>query len=694
MGKISLIIPVYNVEDYVGKCLDSVIKQTYKNLEILVVDDGSTDDSGKICDEYAKKDSRIKVFHKDNGGNTAIPRNVGLSNMTGEYVGFVDSDDWIEPDMYEKLYNAINGVDVAVCSYFKDTISGSQEIENMKKIREHVISTQNMLIYPLMRNYYMGFCGYVWNKLFKAELFDGLRFDESIKYASDVLTYTELIKRGNVKGTYIEKPLYHYIVSRAGAVTKSESYNVKTDILRSYRGIEELLPDKDKYWARGFYCYHASVVAELARKKRDKKMLAKMQKEINASYGDYRRTNRRFPQKWKDIKDLSIAKLVNHREYDINRFAEQIGDKLIICFGAYAQFSDWVMQNPEVSNRIVSIVDNSTSIQGGVCKIGDNKVPVVSLEKILKMKIDNFVILINAIRHVDDIIKQLDLSGELEDVDVYVAELRKYKDEEVVKKTQQVELEILDEFVRICKNNNLKYYLTGGTLLGAVRHMGFIPWDDDIDVIMPVQDFDKFVNLPAKEFGEDFFLHWITTDINCVDIAAHLRKKNTFKLGWPQGYETANEKNNAVGICIFRVLYSKDKISLSAVSRYDKFLMEIHSKLQRLTYKKLGLCMTSPRTIFSIFSLPVTLKIRETVVRMFPKPKSGYWWGKKGNDVFGEGVPLEFESKIYNAPSDWDYYLLQTYGENYMQLPPLEKRFSHCPRKLSFDVKNDVWEDL
>ena len=100
---LSVIVPVYNVKDYVERCVDSIINQTYRNLEILIVDDGSTDGSGALCDVLAGRDSRIRVFHTANGGLSAA-RNVGIDAASGALIGFVDSDDWIEPDMYEFLY--------------------------------------------------------------------------------------------------------------------------------------------------------------------------------------------------------------------------------------------------------------------------------------------------------------------------------------------------------------------------------------------------------------------------------------------------------------------------------------------------------------------------------------------------------------------------------------------------------------
>lgn len=114
---ISVIVPIYNVEQYLEKCVNSIINQTYKNLEIILVDDGATDNSGKLCDELAKLDNRIKVYHKENGG-LSDARNYGVERATGGYIGFVDSDDYIDPEMYEKLYEAIKkeNTDVAECN--------------------------------------------------------------------------------------------------------------------------------------------------------------------------------------------------------------------------------------------------------------------------------------------------------------------------------------------------------------------------------------------------------------------------------------------------------------------------------------------------------------------------------------------------------------------------------------------------
>jgi len=310
MKKISVIIPVYNVELYLRRCLDSVVTQTYENLEILLVNDGSTDKSGAICDEYAAKDSRVQVIHKDNGGLSSA-LNVGLSRFTGDYLGFIDSDDWVTPDMYEVLYSAVQEthVPISVAAFCKATDTDSTPMVNTKQIPNGIITVKNMLLYPLKRDYYMGFCGYVWNKLYSANAIKkgGLCFDEKIKYGMDVLFYMNLVATVNCNGIYTDKPIYHYY-QRNSAISKSESFNVRNDILTVYKKVEHLLNNSEysdiSYYARGFYCYHAGTIAEVAIKYGDKQTLLLMQKEIKEHIDDYIKTNTEFPDKIEKMRDL------------------------------------------------------------------------------------------------------------------------------------------------------------------------------------------------------------------------------------------------------------------------------------------------------------------------------------------------------------------------------------------------------
>ncbi|MBO7611926.1 MAG: glycosyltransferase family 2 protein [Elusimicrobia bacterium] len=188
MDKISVIVPVYNVEPYIRQCVDSIINQTYKNLEIILVDDGSPDNCGKICDEYATKDNRVKVLHIKNGG-PAVARNAGLDIATGKYIGYVDSDDYIEPDMYETLYNAMIKTDagLVVCNWFEGT--ENNWVKNTVYPKKEIVTSNEAfeIFYSSM---------YVWNKLFRKDVVKNLRFVET--YAQDVLytftTFTRIEK--------------------------------------------------------------------------------------------------------------------------------------------------------------------------------------------------------------------------------------------------------------------------------------------------------------------------------------------------------------------------------------------------------------------------------------------------------------------------------------------------------------------
>src|SRR5690554_2285343 len=145
---ISIIVPVYNVEQYIEKCMVSILSQTYRNIEIILIDDGSTDNSGNLCDTYSAIDPRVKVIHKKNGGISSA-RNSGLEVAMGEYIGFVDPDDWIETNMYESMYSNIkrNNSEICICNYIIDGSDYSRKTElpfnlnvlNKQEILEFII---------------------------------------------------------------------------------------------------------------------------------------------------------------------------------------------------------------------------------------------------------------------------------------------------------------------------------------------------------------------------------------------------------------------------------------------------------------------------------------------------------------------------------------------------------------------------
>ena len=182
---ISIIIPVYNVEQYLRECLDSVLAQTYPNLEIILINDGSQDNSGKICDEYAAKDGRVQVIHQLNQGVSAA-RNAGLKVASGEYIGFVDSDDYIQPDMYEYLYQLISkdNADVAMCNTCQTASFRSDE-----PIQE------NYTLIPMYDIFNYSDWMFLWNKLFSKSLTDTVQLDLRTSYGEDAMFIFELAKK-------------------------------------------------------------------------------------------------------------------------------------------------------------------------------------------------------------------------------------------------------------------------------------------------------------------------------------------------------------------------------------------------------------------------------------------------------------------------------------------------------------------
>lgn len=186
--KISIIVPVYNVEGYLEECINSLIHQTYLNIDIILIDDGSSDSSGEICDKYKKIDNRIQVVHKKNGGVSSA-RNAGLSLVNTKYISFVDPDDYVSEQFIEKLYNSLieNSADIAVCNFF--TIKGKNIFEE-KEIRDKNLNQEEALRL-LVKDEIMS--SYLWNKLFKRELFNNLQFDIGYRYEDIRMGTTTLV---------------------------------------------------------------------------------------------------------------------------------------------------------------------------------------------------------------------------------------------------------------------------------------------------------------------------------------------------------------------------------------------------------------------------------------------------------------------------------------------------------------------
>lgn len=227
MQKLSVIVPVYKVEPYIHKCVDSILGQTYTNLEVILVDDGSPDNCGKICDEYAAKDKRVKVIHKKNGG-LSDARNAGIDISTGNIIGFIDSDDYIEARMYQEMidYMEHNNLDI-VCA---DTnqVKGNKIKFKPRYKKNYVWNKQEALSEILNGN----LDNAAWNKIYKREIIGNTRFPQGRVY-EDVATIYKFIYNADKVG-YLSKPYYYYVKRKGSIVTSGFNCKSRYDCFIGY----------------------------------------------------------------------------------------------------------------------------------------------------------------------------------------------------------------------------------------------------------------------------------------------------------------------------------------------------------------------------------------------------------------------------------------------------------------------------
>ena len=217
---ISVIVPVYNVAQFLDDCLTSIINQSYKDIEIILVDDGSTDKSGEICDTFAAQDGRIRVIHKKNGGLSSA-RNVGLGVAKGNFVVFVDSDDYLNHEMITKLYDAVMSTkaEIACCDYTSLEFNNDSHSEIEVLNRKDAIST-------LFDDY--GFQCFAWNKIYQRSLFENIRYPEG-KLFEDIATTYQLLKKVD-RVAYVKDKLYYYR-QRTNSITKTKFNKKNKDLI-------------------------------------------------------------------------------------------------------------------------------------------------------------------------------------------------------------------------------------------------------------------------------------------------------------------------------------------------------------------------------------------------------------------------------------------------------------------------------
>lgn len=232
--KISIIVPIYNTEKYLNRCIESIINQTYKNLQIILIDDGSTDNSAKICEEYSKKDDRILFIGKENTG-VSDTRNLGIKKASGKYIGFVDSDDFVQEYMFEKLYNNIvkYDVDMSICEYEENIRNKEIKLLNSNELLECILGDK-------------GPGGFLWNKLYKKSIIEenNILLNKKIYICEDLLFNCEYIEKVN-KAVSINEKLYNYVYREDSASNKKINSKWLT-VLDAYDEMDKIYKNKDK----------------------------------------------------------------------------------------------------------------------------------------------------------------------------------------------------------------------------------------------------------------------------------------------------------------------------------------------------------------------------------------------------------------------------------------------------------------
>ena len=250
---ITIIIPVYNVENYIHKSIESILSQTLSNIEIILVDDGSTDKSGEIADFYAKKDLRIKVIHQKNHG-VSISRNVGLELAIGEYIAFIDPDDWVDDDMFEKLYcEAIqNNCDVVMCGFSKEYIKSNKSVKVFHLFQSNTVLLKDYIKKEicsqlLKHGFFTSVCDKIYRRSFlekyKIRMYNDIQLREDYLFNMDIFNFAE-------RAIYLPMPFYHYRIITNSAITKYHKNRFQFD-LKIYNEKKEYakkwFPDNQKY---------------------------------------------------------------------------------------------------------------------------------------------------------------------------------------------------------------------------------------------------------------------------------------------------------------------------------------------------------------------------------------------------------------------------------------------------------------
>ena len=607
--KVSVIVPVYNVEQYLPKCLDSLVNQTLEEIEILVVNDGSPDNSQAIIDDYASRyPDKIRAFIKENGG-LSDARNYGVKQATGEYIGFVDSDDYVREDAFELLYNKAveeesDVVAYNYCKFGNDFLNEVCVIKHPDWFNFNIEESPGILLEAK---------SLACNKIFRRSWYQDNAFVFPVGqwYEDSAVVYNMLYLANKVSA--VTDCLYFYRTDRDTSITNTINEKV-FDIFKSCESI------------RRFYYGHTV----------NKKLLETADRLCQIHL---------FVRLW-DVIENGAIKL---------RFA--FYNAMLDYFKRY--MPKWT------SNPYYKKINKKTFY----LKYRHKRIamyPYLCIPpkaRVLLRKIKSFG-------------KKLLKKSKKKSNGNYINKAR-------LRELQLIELDILKEVDRICKANNITYYLGEGSLLGAVRHQGFIPWDDDLDILMPRADYEEFLSVVGSELRDEY--DWVTEkkdgkyylpfakifsmdkhDFLNKEICLDDRFKGPFIDIFPLDFIDTTDKKKVEkkyrkirqirDELLFKVGYLK---STKGRRKWYKLLSKMDSfeKLHRNLYKEMTKCGSD-----SVYMCNFASSYHPSR-QIVPK------------EVYGEPKYVPFEDGLFPVPQDSDTLLKTIYG-NYMKMPPIKKRTS------------------
>ena len=593
---ITVIVPIFNVEEYLDRCVQSIVNQTYKNIEIILIDDGSPDLCPKKCDLWAEKDERIRVIHKENGGVSSA-RNAGMNVADGDWISFVDADDWIHPQFLEVMMTLAEKSSANI-------VSANHLKTEEEQLSEKIISEQVPCRQISGDDVFDRWSGrfYVWGKIFAKSILNDIRFDEAVSYGEDSLFNIVVMTKSEASIVYTDEKLYFYCIREGSAVST------------------------DRQWKRVQLCKTYLMYAQREKNRAVKKIYI----------------------------EAAIKRALSTRyEAGIKKDQKNIIKK---C------------------NRCLRKALKTGSVWRGTGKVRYAGYYLLyrfpSIDRYLRIKNDPTLL-------------------EVEKKQAHpIKEYRAKPD--LLRELQLFELGMLLDVVDVCEKNNINYYLSSGTLLGAVRHKGFIPWDDDVDIEMPVQDYRKFLTVAQDCLGKEYFVQTFMTDPNYHFSYTRVRKNNTTCM---KPYNRADKIHQGIWIDIFPLVPVNPGISLFLKRKWLALCNFIQIKDTVDNHKEEFRKLLGPfgmlgLNIFSLLPLRLRQKLHgmmlDVVFNADPDRCSdiAIIWGNITTGVFpkevyeGEPAIVEFEGAMLKAPHDYKKYLECDYGD-YMTPPPIEKRQGH-----------------